>query len=165
MPINPYYNFRLIGANGKTTNLRFQGVEISDADLPTELNLAATALEAIRTELNDVTDANVDAYSFEVSGTGAVGGLPASADIHEEAALQMDITPAGEATKLATQRIPAPSAGIFQGTSGPSLDIVDVTDADLVAYVNALATHVLISDGEAINGVLSGVRRTKRIRS
>lgn len=165
MAINPTYSFTLIGSNSQKTTLNFQGVEISDADLPTELNLAAGVLETLRNELNDVTDANVDAYSFSVDGTQAVGGVPANADVYEEAVLTLDITPAGEATKLASSRVPAPSLAIFQGTSGPTRDIVDTGDADISAWVAALAANVLISDGESINSLVSGTRRTKRVRS
>lgn len=161
MAINPVYTFVLIGANGKTTTLRYQGIEIDEGTPADDFVAAAAALESLRDELNDVTDANVDAYYFQVAGTQAVGGLPAAADIFEEAALSLDITPSGEATKLATARIPAPSIGIFSGTSGPSRDIVDVVDADLVAWVDALAANVLVSDGEVINGVVSGFRRAK----
>lgn len=165
MPINPIYSFTLIGSNSQKTTLNFVGVEISGVDLPTELAAAAATLETLRTELNEVTDANVDAYSFSVAGSQAVGGVPANADVYEEAVLTMDITPAGEATKLASSRIPAPSLGIFQGVSGPTRDIVDTADADVADWVAALAANVLISDGETINSLVSGVRRTKRVRS
>jgi len=161
MAIDPTYSFTLIGTNGKTTTLRFQGVTIDEGTQGADLLAAAVALEALRDELNDVTDANVDAYSFSVAGTQAVGGLPAAADVFEEMAMQLDITPSGEAQKLATSRIPAPSLGLFLGTDGPNRDVADINDADLTAWVGVLATHVLVSDGEAINGIVSGYRRAK----
>ena len=161
MAINPYYVFVLVGANGRKTTLRYVGKEIDNGDQSLDLNEAMLHLEALRNALNPVTDANVDAYYIQVPGTQAVGGLPADADIFEEAALTLDITPPGEATKLATVRIPAPSIGIFSGVSGPSRDIVNVADVDLVDFVTGLSLLCLESDGEAINGVVSGIRRAK----
>lgn len=161
MPLNPFYVFTLIGANGRKTTLRYTGREIDNGDIALDLNEAQANLENFRTALNAVTDANVDSYYMQAPGSQAVGGLPADADVFEEAALTLDITPPGEATKLATTRIPAPSIGIFQGTSGPTRDIVDTQDADLSAFVTALQIYVLVSDGEEVNGVVSGVRRAK----
>lgn len=161
MAITPIYSFELIGTNSRKTTLRFVGQEIDGPDAAGELVAAAANLESLRTALNVLTDANVNAYNFAVSGTGAVGGLPADADIFEEAVLSLDITPAGEATKLASTRIPAPSDAMFIASDGPGKDVVDVTDLNIVAWVNTLGSTVTVSDGETPNGVVSGYRRLK----
>jgi hypothetical protein len=160
MPTTPVYNFSFIGSNGKTVVRRFKGQTITDVDEATELGIAMSNLNAIRTELDDITDANIDS-SMTVQGAGAAGGIPADADVFEEAALSLDITPAGEPNKLATISIPAPSDGVFLAATGPNKDVVDVNDADLGAFITELVDHVLVSDGEEINSLVSGYRRAR----
>lgn len=165
MPINPTYTIQVIGSNSKVKSMTFDGQEISDVDLGTEMALAHAALEAIVLELRDVTDANIHRYYVSVDGTGTVGGVPANADVFEEAVMSLDVAAPGEPTKLATRGIPAPSLAIFQSSTGPGRDVLDTSDADVVAYVAALQANVLISDGEEIASLVSGFRRANGRRT
>jgi hypothetical protein len=161
MPLNPVYQFSFIGSNGKIVTRRYEGVEIDEGSDAADYAEAAVRLEALRTAINVVTDANVQNYGMFIQGSQALGGIPADADVHEEMALSMDITPAGEPTKFATISLPAPSDSVFLASTGPNRDVVDIANLNMVALANALAANVLISDGEAINSLSSGYRRAR----
>jgi len=68
---------------------------------------------------------------------------------------------AGNPTKFATINIPAPKPGLFVAPSGKSANIVDITDAALVAYAaiyTSTSDTATISDGEYISVLVTGKR-------
>lgn len=155
----------LRGANNKTVNMAFNLVV--DAILPADqFAQARNALEAIRDDLALVTDATVAGLrvSFEFDQSNALG----AGDLFEKAAVVVHIEPTGEAEKFHTLYIPAPAIGIFLAESGSGRDVVDVADAGLGSFVNAVSENATVSDGETINtdagtgGVEAGRRITVR---
>lgn len=145
---NWYYGtIVLIGSNGQTATRIFAlgeaGVLFGEAE-------AANALNQIRSGLVAVTDANIKSTSlervFEVSDT-----LPASADVFEVGLVNCHLNAPTQLAKYVTVSIPAPSQGIFQGTTGVERDQIDSADADLVNYIQQISQHSYVSDGEAIN--------------
>ncbi|GAI34776.1 unnamed protein product, partial [marine sediment metagenome] len=62
--------------------------------------------------------------------------------------------------KKANLKVPAPVIGIFKDTTGFGADEVDITDADLVTYMDLFKSgqECYISDGEDLNKGMSGKR-------
>lgn len=71
---------------------------------------------------------------------------------------------------IAQVYIPAASGGIFQATTGLQRDVIDVNDAALQQYIDQLAQHAYISDGETIQtavgvaGMIDGKRVIRKAR-
>ena len=137
-----YLHVTLADQGGNKSTVRY---DLTAVDAATAAADAAT----IMAELAPVTDAAIVGYAlgekFEEDaafyGTGEIENLAtisARIDANEQ--------------KFATIKIPAPAAGIFKAASGADYNVVDVADADLVAYLNLFATgeQVLLSDGEAL---------------
>lgn len=121
---------------------------------------ANTALTNIVTALEAVTTANVirASVTFDQTQSGSLG----TGDVTDEAAVSVYLNGAGELKKLHTLRIPAPEPAIF--TAGDP-NKVDITNADLIAYVGALQAYALVSDDETIqtavqNGIDGGYWRS-----
>lgn len=137
-----YLSVVLADNGGNKSTLRY---DLTAADAAT----AATDASTIMTELGPVTDAAIVGYSlgerFEEDTT-----FYGSGEIENIASISARIDSADQ--KWATIKIPAPAAGIFKAASGPDYNLVDVADADLVAYLNLFATgnEALLSDGEAL---------------
>lgn len=145
---NWYYGvIVLMGSNSQTATRRFPlglaSVTFGEAE-------AANALNQIRSALSAITNANIrKTYLervYEVSDE-----LPADADVFEVALVNCHLNSPTQLAKYVTLSIPAPSLGIFQGTTGSERDQVDSADADLVDYVQQVSQHSYISDGEQIN--------------
>jgi len=128
----------------------FKSQMVYDLGVSAALTGAASAIADLNTivaELVDVTSANpVDIYVSCHDDTNQVGTLPAESEIAEEAVLSVHLLAAPLPQKLGTLRIPAPVDGIFQADGYT----VDTADADLQAYVAAVAATTTISDGENI---------------
>lgn len=162
------YVFVLKGSNGKTTQLRYKSGDLAG----TAGEAFATAVvnkNSILTVLEAVTDATVESYVSQEPVSPST--LPAAADIFEEAVLTVYLSGTGESEKLATLRIPAPKQSIFVATTGELRDVVDINDADLIDFMDAIndgGAGIEVSDGEQINsdineGLKSGHRRTRAI--
>lgn len=129
--------------NGRT-NLNYQLVAATAAD-------AATAGGTIRTRLALVTGMSIMSYSLTERFEDATQVLPGDDGVQRENRAKLICNVDGFANKVETLYIPAPVIGIFEDTTGEAADRVDVTDADLISYVDiwrvtgALAT---LSDGE-----------------
>lgn len=126
---------------------------------------AMVAAQGIKNGLTPLTDANISKESvtnvFFTDGTRPADG----ADCYEEAAVACYINDPADAIKLHTVRIPAPIDTLFMADK----ETVDVANADLITYVNALATYAEVSDGEQIvttqdNGIAEGYKRIKAKR-
>jgi hypothetical protein len=121
---------------------------------------AATAAATILAALDAVTDAVVKSYTIgEVFVEDALS-LPASGvQIENLAEIVLQIT--DDPLKKVVISIPAPVAGLFVGSSGPSANIVDVNDSALIAYAQTWegVGEATISDGESITlPIISGKR-------
>ena len=135
----------LTDGDGDLSELRYELQEDTDADA------ALTALQAIVTDLNAITDAVVRGYSLNKRYAESALTLPSGVEIQKRAILTANI--AGS-LPLKTQNfvIPAPSAGIFVGATGPTAKIVDPTDAAVIQYLSNFESggNAFVSDGEVI---------------
>lgn len=154
------YRITLQGTKSKdTTTLTFN---LDDFPEPVDFATVLSAADQIRGALVDITDANVKGESV----TGVVSEdnqLPADADTTDEAVISVHLNAPTEAEKLASLRIPAPIDAIFQADG----ITVDVTNALLQQYVQQVAQHATVSDGEKIDttsgtaGISAGYWRSK----
>lgn len=115
--------------------------------------------------LINVTDAVISAYSIQERYVQDALSLPATVNpVSVKAVLTAYIDDAGN--KKASFDIPAPKIGIFQNTIGAGADIVDTTDAAVLAYKGLFDTgeQLLISDGESLGGLIGGIRTTQARR-
>lgn len=147
-------------------------VSVKDYIVPTTVwNPASdllTAIAAIRDNLVTQLNLNTKAlllHSFiSIKQTEDTLTLPAvDCHVNELASIVVNLE-AGEGKK-ATIQMPAPVDGMFAGSSGPTFDVVDVTDADLNTWLDMFQTtggSFTISDGEtlddAANPAVSGRR-------
>jgi hypothetical protein len=107
---------------------------------------AQTAAGQIVGALTAVTDAEI-AKEWVVIVNQESNVIPADAEINEEALIAVHLNAPSEAEKLANVRIPAPIAAMFQTDALT----VDLTNANLVQYIQQLAQHSTVSDGEQID--------------
>lgn len=148
LPDSFYGRIVLVGTNGRTVTLTyFLGKLVATTF---EYTQAVNAFNQIRAALVAVTDANVQSTeiiaTFEVDNT-----LPTDADLTEAAAVNVITTDVNGDPGTATIYIPAPSDGIFKGTTGEEMDLLDTQDAALIDYVQQLSQHAFVSDGETID--------------
>ncbi len=115
-----------------------------------------TAIAAIRDNLVTAVDAVTDALitdTFIVITEKESLTLPAAeCQIFDIASLVVNL--AGGEGKKATMQMPCPTDTIFVDTSGPNWNVVDTTDAALLAYLDEFQTtggSFTISDGEFID--------------
>lgn len=124
---------------------------------------ALTNAGTILTDLNAVTDALVFSYSVSeryAEDTLLYGAAGSEVENIAEIICPLEVA-AGEPVKYFAERIPAPNIGIFQGTEGPEKNLVDLTDAALISYLENATDETgygtpgpdaitLVSDGEKI---------------
>lgn len=125
---------------------------------------AAAAAAAMFPLVNALTGATLPQYRvFQVFEDNAFV-LPADAGVQVENQASLTMLLAGIGAKKGNINIPAPVSGIFVGTSGPNLNVVDMADPAIVAFVAQFlaAADFRISDGEAVSRSLSGKRVHKR---
>jgi len=68
--------------------------------------------------------------------------------------------------KKASFDVPSPRIGIFQGTIGNAADLVDTSDAAVLAYKALFddGEQLFISDGESLGGLIGGIRTSQTRR-
>lgn len=162
----------LRGADNRETRALFDLGEFDDIDGQGDEFLAArNALDAIVAEYADVTDA-VIVQSGVVETPAPVGGNGAG-DLFEKALINVWSVNENDDLDVESKSqiyIHAPSIGIFQTATGPGRNRVDTADADLQAYIAALAANAYISDGETIQtssgvaGMDSGRRIVRKFK-
>jgi hypothetical protein len=135
----------LVGTNGLKTSLQFR--QERDGGTPdVDFTAALIAHNLLATALGNVTDANI--YSSQLTSLVAGSSTkPADADITDMAFVQVYLNDPADLPKYHTLRIPAPVISMFNA----DLITVDIADADLVAFVNALSDEFVVSDNEVIN--------------
>jgi len=164
MPFFGSIEFR--GLNGKLTTRRWK-LQTTGTD-GTAFEAAVAALDAIKDEIDPITEASINDVTVSFVTEAYVVG---AGDLTKNALLNVwaeDPANAIDVLAISQVYVPAPVIGIFQGTSGTAMDIVDVNDADLQAFVDALAANAYISDhevidtGTAVNGIENGRRVTRK---
>lgn len=140
--------------SGKSTTLRFE------QSAPADDAAARASSLALVTDLAAITNSVVAKYYTYQEFLESALTLPASAENQNQAMLILSID--GAPTKVGKIRVPAAAAGIFAAETGSNYDVVDVTDADLIAFVANFTTEALfyVSDGEQADSLLEGHRRT-----
>jgi hypothetical protein len=146
-----YMTVVVVDAAGNRSTLRY---ELTYANLAA-LSTAVTAgdLDGLLADLNAVTDGRVVAYQFgEKFAENADFYGAAGSQVENIALISAKID--GEPNKVAQVRVPAPAIGIFLGTTGKNANIVDIADADILAYLDNFANAgddiVQVSDGESL---------------
>lgn len=135
-----------------------------------EFGEANNALVQIAGALADVTDAVIVKQTLTLIMVDDPG-LAGDGDVTEYALLNVWSLDEDDPTAVehaAQHYIPAPTIGIFAGAVGADRDRIDRADADLQQYVQQVAQHAFISDGETIQtasgvgGMDSGKRITRK---
>lgn len=149
------------GSDGAVATLNI-AVDV-DAVLPADqFTQASTAAEDIAATIESASDG---ALAFvRVAKTLSSSAAYGNGEVYAKASLVV-ATLNGTEERTGIFNLPAPKIDIFAGTSGPGMNVVDVSDALLVDLIAALADgNVLLSDGEAIDqtrgtgGLMSGRR-------
>jgi len=165
----PFYgSVELRGLNGKTTTKRWK-LQTTGVD-GAAFVAAKAALDAIVAELDPITEATINDVTVSFVTEAYVAGL---GDLTKQALVNVwaeDPANAIDVLAISQVYVPAPVIGVFTGASGTAMDIVDINDADLVAFIDALATNAYISDHEVIdtgtgpsaNGIENGKRVTRK---
>jgi hypothetical protein len=137
---------------GNETTKTYQMVA-ADADT------AATDAATVITALNAVTDAVIVSYfTYERFIEDAFAYPGDGVQVENLALLDFDLVDHPE--KTATVTIPAPNIGIFVASSGSGANVVDTSDAALIAFRDLFRTggQLLISDGEVAESLVRGRR-------
>lgn len=163
------------GGNRSTLNFQLNPATADFVDLSTMGGAPALARVAdIVAKLQVVSAARVISYSIGegfTEDTNLFGA--AGSEVEKIASIVAPID--GALNKKGNVRIPSPADGIFvgDGVPGPEKNNVDVTDADLLAWMQRFQASIsnvdpytgdfLISDGESLQDVTSGNIKGKQI--
>lgn len=164
-----YLYVTLADAGANTSTMSFKLWD--GAGAPADYTAATASATAILAALEPITDAAVKGYSVQERFADDAFALPgAGVNVEERASVVVQL--ATDPFKKSQMVIPAPSIGIFKGTSGDSLNDIDPTDTDLRAFValanDAGAAKFTISDGEFVDasyanqGIVRGSRTHRR---
>ena len=135
----------------------------ADAVLPADqFAQASTAAEEIATAIESASDG---AIAFvRVAKTLSSSAAFGNGEVYAKASLVV-ATLNGTEERTGIFNLPAPKIGVFAGTSGPGMNVIDTGDALLADLIAALADgNALLSDGETIDttrgtsGLMSGRR-------
>lgn len=154
---------QLIDRGANTTSKTYQISTSADFDA------AATKAATILAELASVSALVVTGYRLAEVYTEDALTIPSSADAQAEVNAQIVGYIDNLGSKKAIIEIPGPiAAAVWVATSGANSNVVDVGDADVLAYFGLFAVGgpAYVSDGEsfATNGIINGLRVTKRRR-
>lgn len=157
-----FLDVQLIDKGGNTTTRRFQYAIDDNAN---DITALVTAQNDLLVALQNVTQCVVKQYSlirFSIND-GLVLPTGDGAEVEKHALITAPIH--GIPNKSATIDIPAPENALFVGTSGPSWNVVDTTNAFLLAYLDLFTSGegtqaFYVSDGELIDQVNLRGKRT-----
>jgi len=171
MPSKYVLNLQLKGANDRVVPKTYDLGIFDGASAEVEFGEANNAMTQIVGALEAITEATIIKQTLTLSvvdNAAAAGG----GDVTEYAMLNvwtLDVDDPTAVEHLAQHYVPAPVIGVFVGATGKDRDRIDRSDADLAQYVQQVAEHAFISDGETIqypgsgvNGMDSGKRITKQ---
>lgn len=141
--------------------------------VPTSVWDQATALWAdlktIRDDLVTAYDVITDCLIYraivsirQTDDTGTVGA--AGSEVENLASIVCNLSTAGKQTVI---QVPAPNVGIMMGTSGKQFNIVDITDAGLITFMDEYqltGANFSIADGEFLDDTtpMDAGKRTHR---
>ncbi len=130
-----------------------------------DYDTAILDLAIIMPALINMTDAVISAYSVSQRYVENALSLPTVVNpVSVKAVLTAYINDAGD--KKASFDVPSPKIGIFQTAVGAGADIVDTTDAAVLAYKALFddGEQLFISDGESLGGLIGGIRTSQTRR-
>jgi len=158
--VSPYWvlEVQLVdrGGNDTTRTYRFR-----DTDDAGDMDLLATAANALIVALQLVTDAVIKKYQLAKVFINDAFALPSVGEVEAHALITAPILDLPQ--KSASIDIPAPKDSIFVGSSGAAYNQVDFADAAVIGYLNEFTgatSPFLVSDGEAIEQVNLRGKRT-----
>lgn len=157
-----FVTFSFVDNGANVVTRRYKSRKGAYADVVTDVLAAIPILQA-------VTNSVISGYT--ISGTAAEDALayPAAGVENENQALINTQLVGG--TKKATLNIPAPDIAIFQSTTGPGANIVNITNPALVSFFAMFANtgsltppddSFFISDGEIADILLKGKRISRK---
>lgn len=163
MDINDFvYSVTLVDDNAEKSTLNFYLPNAGLGGHGLDFQEAYDDAQLIKTALQAVTGANIykETLGQWLSGDNTLPAGPMR-DITEEVVVSTYLSGAGEIPKYHSVRIPAPEEALFS-----ALNDVDVSNADLIAYIAQLAAHTEVSDEEVIdttvtNGIADAWWRTR----
>ena len=160
-----FVNLVIADAAGNRAGLRLTMTYADLAALST--GVTAGDITGLIADLDAVTDGKIVSYSMgemfaeDTAPLGAAGS-------EVEAKASMSCAIAGDPTKKVTLYIPAPTDGVFLGTTGENRNIVDTTATIVQSWLNNFSTAgdnlATVSDGESIaDPTAAGNFKGKRI--
>lgn len=153
-----WVDFELVDYAGNRTSKRYEMTAPDYATAVTDVAIVAPALI-------NMTDAVIASYSIQERYVQDALSLPAAVNpVSVRAVMTAFINDAGD--KKASFDVPSPKIGIFQAAIGSGADLVDTTDAAVLAYKALFdaGEQLFISDGESLGGLIGGVRTTVKRR-
>lgn len=122
---------------------------------------AATAAADMLAALANLTDAVILQYYFAQRYVEDTNLFPIVGNTQVENQAIFTYSIAGATNKSATNTIPGPKQAIFVDTVGAGANIIDTTDAAVIAFRALFQTagDFFISDGEKVNTLKKGKRR------
>lgn len=149
-----FLNVSLADTQGDVSIKRYA---LTSIDFTTALADVPVVLAAI----GGVSGSVIQSYSISLVYDEDAFAFPTGADNGVKAVMTYQL--ANKAQK-ATEDIPAPLEGVFVAPVGPNNNIVDTTDAGVVAYVQLYQAggKCFISDGDNTDYLLKGRRTTRK---
>ena len=153
-----WLDIELTDYGGNATSKRYK---MTAADYDT----AMTDVAAVAPALINMTDAVITSYSVQQRFVQDALSLPSVINpVSVKAMMTTYIADMGD--KKASFDVPAPKIAIFQAAIGNGADIVDTTNATVLAYHDLFEPggQLYISDGEEAGGLIGGIRTTQTRR-
>jgi len=131
-----------------------------------EANVRRQALASAMLVITNATPNDGGVVYVDAAFVAGAGDLTEKALINVWA---QNVEDATDVLAISQIYIPAPKVGIFLAASGKNYNNIDMNDADLQVYIDALSVNAKISDGETIdtaagiNGMDSGRRVTRKL--
>lgn len=119
---------------------------------------AAASAAAVIAALQNMTDCPIVSYHYYQEFVEDALSLPSGVEGENKALLTFRID--GAPNKSASDSIPGAKEAIFVAATGSGRNVVDTTDAAVVAYTGlfAAAASAYISDGENVSEIKGGKR-------
>lgn len=156
VPVGFSATIDLVDTSGTVSQLRYDLTSLTMAD-------AIADAGTIPALLDPLTNATVRGINVTQRFLENAFTLPANAENAVKAEISAFI--AGEGTKKATFRIPSPAIALFTSGSGAGFNVVDIGNADLLAYAGIWETgtgFATISDGEELVAPVSNALNAGR---
>jgi len=149
------------GADGKQVKRKFDLGDFATGTPDGDYAAADNAITQITGALATITDAAI--RKVLLTGVQSEDLVTAGAgNVFENALLNVYLDAGG--VKVTQLYVPAPVIGIFLTATGPGRDKLDIADADVIQYVQQIAQHAFVSDGEQVDTTVSnGIDGGKRV--